>query len=262
MGLAAQLKNVNFGYGDRLILENLSVDIPQGKVVSIMGGSGSGKTTLLRLMCGQYPVSAGEVNVLGQNIVSASTPELYAFRKRIGVLFQFGALFTDLNVFDNVAFPLREHTSLPETVIRDLVMLKLHAVGLRGASKLFPSEISGGMSRRVALARAVALDPELIFYDEPFAGLDPISLGITARLIKTLNDALGATSVVVTHDIHESFAISDYAVVISNGSVLAKGTPAEVEANQDPYVQQFIQGLPEGPVKFHYPAVDLREDFA
>lgn len=261
MSTAASLKNVNFGYGDRLILKNLTVDVPKGSVVSVMGGSGSGKTTLLRLMCGQYPVNQGEVEVLGQNIVTASTSELYAFRKRIGVLFQFGALFTDLSVFDNVAFPLREHTSLPEPVIRDLVLLKLHAVGLRGAANLFPSEISGGMSRRVALARAVALDPELIFYDEPFAGLDPISLGITARLIRTLNDALGATSVVVTHDIHESFEISDYVIVIGNGEVLATGTPAEVEANQDPYVQQFVNGKPEGPVKFHYPSASLQEDF-
>lgn len=261
MTSAASLKNVNFGYGDRLILKNLTVDIPKGSVVSVMGGSGSGKTTLLRLMCGQYPVNQGEVEVLGQNIVAATNNELYAFRKRIGVLFQFGALFTDLSVFDNVAFPLREHTNLPEPVIRDLVLLKLHAVGLRGAANLFPSEISGGMSRRVALARAVALDPELIFYDEPFAGLDPISLGITARLIRTLNDALGATSIVVTHDIHESFEISDYVIVIGNGEVLATGTPAEVEANQDEYVQQFVNGKPEGPVKFHYPSASLQEDF-
>lgn len=244
-----------------MILKNLSVDVPKGCVVSVMGGSGSGKTTLLRLMCGQHPVNQGEVEVLGQNIVTASTSDLYAFRKRIGVLFQFGALFTDLSVFDNVAFPLREHTNLPEPVIRDLVLLKLHAVGLRGAAGLFPSEISGGMSRRVALARAVALDPELIFYDEPFAGLDPISLGITARLIRTLNDALGATSVVVTHDIHESFEISDHVIVIGNGEVLATGTPAEVEASSDEYVQQFVNGKPEGPVKFHYPSPSLQEDF-
>lgn len=262
MGFVAELSKVDFGYGDRLILKDISLRIPKGKVVSVMGGSGSGKTTLLRLMCGQYPVNRGAVSVLGQNIVSASTSELYAFRKRIGVLFQFGALFTDLSVFDNVAFPLREHTNLPESAIRDLVLLKLHAVGLRGAAKLFPSEISGGMSRRVALARAIALDPELIFYDEPFAGLDPISLGITATLIRTLNAALGATSVVVTHDIHESFAISDHVIVIANGSVLAEGSPADISANPDPYVQQFIQGLPEGPVKFHYPATDLQKDFA
>lgn len=262
MSIAASLKNVDFGYSDRLILKNLTVDVPKGKVVSVMGGSGSGKTTLLRLMCGQYPVNAGQIEVLGQNIVTSTTSQLYSFRKRIGVLFQFGALFTDLTVFDNVAFPLREHTNLPESAIRDLVLLKLHAVGLRGAAGLFPAEISGGMSRRVALARAVALDPELIFYDEPFAGLDPISLGITAKLIRTLNDALGATSIVVTHDIHESFEISDYVIVVANGEILAQGTPAEVEANPDEYVQQFVLGKPEGPVKFHYPAASLQEDFA
>ncbi|HEX4916469.1 MAG TPA: ABC transporter ATP-binding protein [Limnobacter sp.] len=262
MGFVAELNNVDFGYGDRLILQNISLRIPKGKVVSVMGGSGSGKTTLLRLMCGQYPVNQGSISVLGQNMVKPVTSDLYAFRKRIGVLFQFGALFTDLSVFDNVAFPLREHSDLPESAIRDLVLLKLHAVGLRGASHLMPSEISGGMSRRVALARAVALDPELIFYDEPFAGLDPISLGITANLIRTLNDALGATSVVVTHDIHESFAISDHVIVIANGRVLAEGAPKDVEKDPDPYVQQFIRGLPEGPVKFHYPATDLEKDFA
>ena len=262
MGFVAELEHVDFGYADRLILKNISLRIPKGKVVSVMGGSGSGKTTLLRLMCGQYPVSQGQVQVLGQNIVTANPTDLYAFRKRIGVLFQFGALFTDLSVFDNVAFPLREHTTLPESAIRDLVLLKLQAVGLRGAAKLFPSEISGGMGRRVALARAISLDPELIFYDEPFAGLDPISLGITANLIRTLNDALGATSVVITHDIHESFAISDYVVVIANGAVLAQGTPTEINENPDPYIQQFIQGQPEGPVRFHYPAIDLKEDFA
>ncbi|NJM32872.1 MAG: ABC transporter ATP-binding protein [Limnobacter sp.] len=262
MELAAQLKQVDFGYGDRLILKNLSVDIPRGKVVSVMGGSGSGKTTLLRLMCGQYAANSGQITVLGQNMVSATEARLYAFRKRIGVLFQFGALFTDLSVFDNVAFPLREHADLPESAIRDLVLLKLHAVGLRGAAHLFPSEISGGMGRRVALARAIALDPELIFYDEPFAGLDPISLGLTANLIRTLNDALGATSLVVTHDIHESFDISDHVVVIGDGKVLAQGTPQEVAANPDEHLQQFIHGKPEGPVGFHYPAPALEKDFA
>ena len=227
-----------------------------------MGASGSGKTTLLRLMSGQYAVNKGQVQVLGQDIVKATHAQLYAFRKKIGVLFQFGALFTDLSVFDNVAFPLREHSNLPESAIRVLVLLKLHAVGLRGASRLYPSEISGGMGRRVALARAIALDPELIFYDEPFAGLDPISLGITATLIRSLNDALGATSVIVTHDIHESFGISDHVMVIAKGSLLAEGSPDEIRANKDPFVQQFIQGSPEGPVKFHYPAVDLVKDFS
>jgi phospholipid/cholesterol/gamma-HCH transport system ATP-binding protein len=258
---AAQISSMSFGYGERKILENLTIQIPKGKVVSVMGGSGSGKTTLIRLMSGQHKPDAGQMIVLGQNVPALSTEELYAFRKRIGVLFQFGALFTDMTVFDNVAFPLREHSQLPESAIRDLVLMKLHAVGLRGARNLFPSEISGGMSRRVALARAIALDPELVFYDEPFAGLDPISLGITANLIRKLNNALGATSVVVTHDIHESFAISDYVIVIANGHLAAAGTPAEIEASSDPYVQQFIRGLPEGPVRFHYPAPGLNEEF-
>lgn len=261
MRLAARLKNINFAYGDQFILKNLSLDLPRGGVIAVMGGSGSGKTTLLRAMCGQFPVQSGEVNVLDQDIVNASHQELYAFRKRIGVLFQFGALFTDSTVFENVAFPLREHTDLSDDFIRDLVLLKLHAVGLRGAAHLMPSEISGGMSRRVALARAIALDPELIFYDEPFAGLDPISLRITARLIRTLNDALGTTSIVVTHDIHESLEISDYAVVIANGSVLAHGTPQEVKSSKDEYIQQFLHGKQEGPVKFHYPAKPLEKDF-
>ncbi len=258
---AAQISGMSFGYGERKILENLTIQIPKGKVVSVMGGSGSGKTTLIRLMSGQHKPDAGQMIVLGQSVPDLSTEDLYAFRKRIGVLFQFGALFTDMTVFDNVAFPLREHSQLPETAIRDLVLMKLHAVGLRGARNLFPSEISGGMSRRVALARAIALDPELVFYDEPFAGLDPISLGITANLIRKLNNALGATSVVVTHDIHESFAISDYVIVIANGHLAAAGTPAEIEASADPYVQQFIRGLPEGPVRFHYPASSLSEEF-
>lgn len=260
--LAARIEQVEFGYGDRLILTDISLTIPRGKVVSVMGGSGSGKTTLLRLMSGQYKPSKGRLEVLGQDIAKLSSDDLYKFRRRIGMLFQFGALFTDMSVFDNVAFPLREHTSLSEAVIRDLVLMKLHAMGLRGAHHLMPSAISGGMSRRVALARAIALDPELIFYDEPFAGLDPISLGVTANLIRTLNDALGATSVVVTHDIAESFAISDVVIVIANGKVVAQGAPDDIRNNSDPYVQQFIQGLPEGPVAFHYPAPSLDEEFA
>lgn len=261
MDCAARISGLDFGYGERLILEGLDIQIPKGKVVSVMGGSGSGKTTLLRLMSGQYKPTRGALEVLGHNVPALSPDDMYAFRKRIGVLFQFGALFTDMTVFDNVAFPLREHTTLPETAIRDLVLMKLHAVGLRGAHRLFPSEISGGMSRRVALARAIALDPELVFYDEPFAGLDPISLGITATLIRKLNDALGATSIVVTHDIHESFAISDYVIVIANGRLAAAGSPADISASEDPYVKQFINGLPEGPVRFHYPAPGLAEEF-
>ncbi len=260
--LVARIKNMSFGYGERLILSDLTVDIPKGKVVSVMGGSGSGKTTLIRLMSGQHKPSQGSVEVFGQSIPSLDSQALYKYRKRIGVLFQFGALFTDMSVFDNVAFPLREHTDLSEAAISDLVLMKLHAVGLRGAHRLMPAEISGGMSRRVALARAISLDPELIFYDEPFAGLDPISLGITATLIRTLNDALGATSVVVTHDIAESFAISDHVIVIANGRVVATGSPDEIRNNPDPYIQQFIHGQPEGPVRFHYPAPSLEEEFS
>jgi phospholipid/cholesterol/gamma-HCH transport system ATP-binding protein len=257
----ARISQLNFGYGQRPILQGLSLNIPKGKVVSIMGGSGSGKTTLIRLLSGQHCPQSGSIEVLGQNVSQLDEAALYAFRKRIGVLFQFGALFTDMTVFDNVAFPLREHTNLPESAIADLVMMKLHAVGLRGARQLYPAEISGGMGRRVALARAIALDPELVFYDEPFAGLDPISLGITANLIRKLNDALGATSIVVTHDIRESFAISDYVVVIANGQLAAAGSPEEIQASIDPYVQQFINGRPEGPVQFHYPAPFLAQEF-
>ncbi|MFN7834921.1 MAG: ABC transporter ATP-binding protein [Burkholderiaceae bacterium] len=259
--LAARVEGLDFGYGDRLILSGLSVDIPQGKVVSIMGGSGSGKTTLIRLLTGQKKPLRGKATVLGHDVAVLKQSDLYDLRRRMGVLFQFGALFTDMSVFDNVAFPLREHTRLTEPMIRDLVLMKLHAVGLRGAHRLMPAEISGGMGRRVALARAVALDPELIFYDEPFAGLDPISLGITANLIRHLNDALGATSVVVTHDIAESFAISDHVVVLANGSVVAQGTPSDIRTHSDPYVQQFIHGTPTGPVAFHYPAPTLAEEF-
>ena len=260
--ILVDIQHLTFKRGDRVIYDDMSMQFQRGKVTAIMGPSGIGKTTLLKLIGGQLKPDSGNILFEGQNIPALSRAELYQARKKMSMLFQSGALFTEMTVFDNVAFPLREHTNLPEAAIRDLVLLKLHAVGLRGASNLFPSEISGGMSRRVALARAIALDPELIFYDEPFAGLDPISLGITANLIRTLNDALGATSVVVTHDIHESFAISDHVIVIANGRVLAQGSPAEVSANQDPYVQQFIKGLPEGPVKFHYPARNLLEDFA
>ena len=257
-----ELRDLSFGYGERVILKNLSFKIPRGQVTALMGVSGGGKTTVLRLIGGQIRAQQGQMLFDGRDVTHMQQTELYAARRRMGMLFQFGALFTDMSVFDNVAFPLREHTALSEDLIRDIVLMKLDAVGLRGARDLKPSEISGGMSRRVALARAIALDPELIFYDEPFAGLDPISLGITATLIKTLNDALGATSIVITHDIHESFAISDHVIVISNGSVLAQGTPAEISANPDPFVQQFIHGRPEGPVRFHYPAPALQEDFA
>ncbi|MCK0506779.1 ABC transporter ATP-binding protein [Aromatoleum anaerobium] len=249
-----QLQDVRFAYGERVILRGIDLDIPRGKVVAIMGGSGCGKTTLLRLIGGQLRASGGIVNVAGQNLARLSTRELYALRRRMGMLFQFGALFTDMSVFDNVAFPLREHTDLPPELIRDLVLMKLNAVGLRGAATLKPAELSGGMARRVALARAIALDPMLIMYDEPFAGLDPISLGVIGQLIRRLNDALGASTIMVTHDILESLQIVDYVYFISEGRIVAHGTPDEIRASADPFVQQFIHAEADGPVPFHYPA--------
>ena len=248
------------GAPGRLILKSVDLAVPRGSLVALMGGSGSGKTTILRLLGGQVKPQQGEVSVDGQNIPSLKQPALYAMRRRMGMLFQFGALFTDMSVFENVAFPLREHTNLPEETVRDLVLMKLHAVGLRGAAYLMPSQISGGMARRVALARAIALEPDLIMYDEPFAGLDPISLGITANLIRKLNDALGATSIVVTHDVEESLAIVDYVYFLAEGTIVACGTPAEIKASELPYVKQFISGAPDGPVRFHYPAGDYATD--
>ncbi|MFC3147718.1 ABC transporter ATP-binding protein [Piscinibacterium candidicorallinum] len=245
-----------------MILRGIDLSIKQGELVAIMGGSGSGKTTLLRLIGGLVKPTTGTVRVFDQDISPLDTAGLYAVRKRMGMLFQFGALFTDLSVAENVAYPLREHTKLTERQIRDLVLLKLHAVGLRGAAELMPSQISGGMARRVALARAVALDPELILYDEPFAGLDPISLGITAQLIRNLNDALGATSIIVSHDVTETFLIADRIVLVADGQIAAHGTPAELRASTDPRVTQFINGEPDGPVKFHMPAPrTLEQDF-
>ena len=226
-----------------------------------MGASGGGKTTVLRLIGGQQRSNAGEVLFDNQDVGAMTQPALYAARRRMGMLFQFGALFTDLSVFDNVAFPLREHTALDASLIRDIVLMKLNAVGLRGARDLMPSEISGGMARRVALARAIVLDPELIMYDEPFAGLDPISLGTAARLIRQLNDALGITSIVVSHDIEETFRIADRVIVLANGGIAAQGTPDEVKNSSDPMVHQFVNALSEGPVKFHYPGPDVLEDF-
>jgi phospholipid/cholesterol/gamma-HCH transport system ATP-binding protein len=224
-----------------------------------MGGSGSGKTTVLRLIGGQLRPQAGSVTVDGQSVPELALPALYLMRRKMGMLFQHGALFTDLSVFDNVAFPLREQTALPESMIRDLVLLKLHAVGLSNAAQLKPAEISGGMARRVALARAVALDPQLVMYDEPFAGLDPISMGVTANLIRTLNDALGSTSVLVSHDVHESFLIADYVYFLSQGRIVAHGTPAQMAASSDPYVKQFVHAEADGPVPFHYPGRSLAE---
>ena len=251
---------VDFGYGDRPLLKNVSLAVPKGKLVAIMGGSGSGKTTLLRLISGQIQPSAGSVTVGGERVETLNTRGLYRLRRRMGMLFQFGALFTDLSVFDNVAFPLREHTGLPERMVRDLVLLKLEAVGLRGTADLMPAELSGGMARRVALARAVALDPELMLYDEPFTGLDPIALGTIAYLIKRLNTALGATAVMVTHDVHVSLNVVDYVYFVSNGGIVAGGTPDEVRASTDPFVRQFIYGNADGPVHLHYPARDYAAD--
>jgi len=257
------LKNVDFSYapGERTILSGLNMEFPRGKVVAVMGGSGCGKTTILRLIGGQVNAQKGQVLFEGQDVGAMANQELMAIRRRMGMLFQFGALFTDMSVFENVAFPLREHTHLSEEVLRDLVLMKLNAVGLRGARDLMPSQISGGMARRVALARAIALDPPLIMYDEPFAGLDPISLGITARLIKDMNQALGATSILVTHDIPETFEIADYVYFIANGKIAAEGTPADLEASSDPFVKQFVSANPDGPVPFHYPGASLSEDF-
>lgn len=257
------LKGVDFSYapGERNILSGLNMEFPRGKVIAVMGGSGCGKTTVLRLIGGQVTAQQGEVLFEGQNVGLMNTQQLMAARRRMGMLFQFGALFTDMSVFENVAFPLREHTKVSESTLRDLVLMKLNAVGLRGARDLMPSQISGGMARRVALARAIALDPPLIMYDEPFAGLDPISLGITARLIKNMNQALGATSILVTHDIPETFEIADYVYFIANGTIAAQGTPHDLKLSTDPFVKQFVSADPDGPVPFHYPGKTLAEDF-
>jgi phospholipid/cholesterol/gamma-HCH transport system ATP-binding protein len=261
--IAVSLRGVVYGYDRRRpILKGIDMTIPRGKLVAIMGSSGSGKTTILRLIGGQLRPQSGMVTVAGREVPKLERDELFALRRRIGMLFQFGALFTDMTVFENIAFPLREHTELPPDLIRDLVLMKLNAVGLRGAARLRPSELSGGMARRVALARAIALDPMLVMYDEPFAGLDPISLGIVGQLIRRLNDALGITSVIVTHDIYESLKIVDYIYFVSDGRIVAEGTPDVVRASSDPFVRQFVDGAPDGPVPFHYPATPLVEEFA
>ena len=273
-----QLNNLTFGYGERVILDGVTLSIPRGKVTALMGASGGGKTTVLRLIGGQYRAQSGElllarsigdsVGDSGGGAASAldvgklNEAGLYAARRRMGMLFQFGALFTDLSVFDNVAFPLREHTDLSEALIRDIVLMKLGAVGLRGARDLMPSQISGGMARRVALARAIALDPELIMYDEPFAGLDPISLGTAARLIRQLNDTMGLTSIVVSHDLEETFHIADQVIILANGKIAAQGTPQEVRQSANALVHQFVNALPDGPVQFHYPGPTIEEDFS
>jgi phospholipid/cholesterol/gamma-HCH transport system ATP-binding protein len=258
-----EIDRVSFGYdASRLILKDISLQFPRGKVTAILGGSGCGKTTLMRLIGGVHAATSGRVVVDGEVLNTRDKAQMHRLRRRLGMLFQFGALFTDLNVFDNVAFPMREHTALPEDMIRDIVLMKLNAVGLRGAAMLRISEISGGMARRVALARAIALDPELIMYDEPFAGLDLISMGVAAKLIRTLNDVTGATSLVVSHDVPECMAISDHVVLMATGGrIVAQGTPKELMDSMDPETRQFVRGEPDGPVKFHYPAPDIRTDF-
>jgi len=261
--IAVRLAGVTFGYDPkRPVLRGIDMAVPRGRVVAIMGGSGSGKTTILRLIGGQLRAQAGTISVAGKDVAALDREQLFALRREIGMLFQFGALFTDMSVFENIAFPLREHTELQEELIRDLVLMKLNAVGLRGAAQLNPSELSGGMARRVALARAIALDPMLVMYDEPFAGLDPISLGIVGQLVRRLNDALGITSIVVTHDIYESLKIVDYIYFVSEGRIIAQGTPDEVRASRDAFVRQFVDGQPDGPVPFHYPAKAIEKEFA
>jgi phospholipid/cholesterol/gamma-HCH transport system ATP-binding protein len=254
-----EIDDLSFTYDVRPILRGIDMRIARGKVVAIMGQSGCGKTTLLRIIGGMLRPSRGSARVLGETVHELARDRLYALRRRMGMLYQFGALFTDLSVYRNVEFPLREHTALPDELIHDLVMLKLEAVGLRGASRLTPAELSGGMARRVALARAIALDPELIMYDEPFAGLDPISLGVVARLIRRLNDSLGATSIIVTHDVEETLPIVDYVYFMADGRVVAKGTVEEVRRSREAFVHQFVHGEPDGPVPFHYPAPGYRE---
>jgi phospholipid/cholesterol/gamma-HCH transport system ATP-binding protein len=255
-----EVRGLHFSRGARVIFAGVDIDIPRGKITAIMGPSGTGKTTLLNLIGGQLQPQQGFIKVDGNDVHSLRRRDLYALRKRMGMMFQTGALFTDLSVFENVAFPLREHTRLPETMIRDLVLMKLQAVGLRGARDLKPSELSGGMARRVALARAIALDPMMIMYDEPFTGQDPITVGVIMQLIRLLNDALGLTSIIVSHDVHELTIISDYMYVISEGKVVGQGVPQALAEEGSPWVHQFMEGLPDGPVPFHYPAIDYVED--
>lgn len=255
-----ELRGLSFKRGSRVIFDNVNISIPRGKVIGIMGPSGCGKTTLLRLIAAELRPAAGDVIVNGCNLPTLSRRELFDMRKQMGVLFQSGALFTDLDVFENVAFPLRVHTRLPDEMIHDIVLLKLQAVGLRGAVNLRPDELSGGMRRRVALARAIALDPQVLLYDEPFAGQDPIAMGVLVRLIRLLNDALGITSILVSHDLAETASIADYIYVVGDAQVLGHGTPDEMMNSDNPRIRQFMQGSPDGPVPFHYPAADYRGD--
>ena len=254
------ISDLTFSHGDRLLYDRINLTIPRGKVTAVMGPSGIGKTTLLRLIGGQLKPESGHILFDGEDVPTLSRSRLYEVRKRMSMLFQSGALFTGMTVFDNVAFPLREHSGLPEELIRTIVMMKLQAVGLRGAARLMPSELSGGMARRAALARSIALDPDLIMYDEPFVGQDPITMAVLVKLIKELNDALGITSVIVTHDVKEVLSIADYAYIIANRRVVAQGTPEQLREEHNPEVEQFLKGLPDGPVPFHFPAGDLLQD--
>lgn len=256
-----ELRNLRFGYGTRTILDGVTLSVPRGQVTALMGASGGGKTTILRLIGGQNRAQSGQMLFDGQDIGPMQREQLYQVRRRMGMLFQFGALFADLDVFDNVAFPLREHTNLTESMIQDIVLMKLNAVGMRGARDMLPSALSGGMARRVALARAIALDPELVMYDEPFSGIDPISVGTSAQLIRKLNDSMGLTSIFVSHELEETFRIADHVIILANGKVAAQGAPAQVLHSTDPLVYQYVNALAEGPVRFHYPALGMEEDF-
>ena len=262
-GAFAVFEDVHFGYSaNNQVLKGLSFKVPRGKVTALMGVSGGGKTTVIRLLSGQHRANSGLVSFDGQDVGQLDQDGLYQIRRRMGMLFQFGALFSDLSAFENVAFPLRRHTDLSEEMIRDLVLMKLDAVGLRGARDLMPNEVSGGMARRIALARAIALDPDLIMYDEPFAGLDPISLGVSARLIRDLNRVLGITSLLISHDLAETFAIADHIIFLANGVAIAEGSPQELRDSTDPMVSQFVRAQPDGPVRFHYPAQSPDMDYA
>jgi phospholipid/cholesterol/gamma-HCH transport system ATP-binding protein len=257
---AVEIRDLHFSFGDLDVLRGLTLDIPRGHVVAVLGGSGSGKSTLLKIIGAQLYPRSGTVTVEGKNVHRLSAGELYKLRLDMGMMFQTSGLFTDLSVYDNIAFPLRENFDLPEDLLRRLVLMKLHAVGLRGAHAMMPADLSGGMTRRVALARAIATDPKLLMYDEPFAGLDPISLNQIVELIRSLNQALGLTSIVVTYDVKEALKVSDYIYVIGDGTIVGKGTPKELSASEDPYLKQFLNALPDGPVRFHFPGPPLEED--
>src|SRR5688572_3236695 len=257
---AIEIRELAFSYGDLQVFRSLSLDIPRGKVVAILGGSGSGKSTLLKLIGGQLRPEGGSVTVEGKDVHKLSSDALYRLRLEMGMMFQTSGLFSDLSVYENIAFPIRENFDLPEEMVRRMVLMKLHAVGLRGARDMMPGDLSGGMTRRVALARAIATDPKLLMYDEPFAGLDPISLNQIVELIRSLNEALGLTSIVVTYDVQEALKVADYIYVIGDGTLLGKGTPEEVRTSEDPYLKQFVNALPDGPVRFHFPGPTLEED--